>query len=120
MQRWSLALVCLLLLIGPAAEAGDHECARRFALSVGFGSFDERDSDVMLREDGEPGNPTIGWAASEQVAAALGFDVRPGLTVHLNYARLDYDFGADLGPMWKLSSGGGRTHPEPPPRFTVP
>jgi hypothetical protein len=103
MQRWLLALVALLLLIGPAAQAGDHEGARRFAFSVGFGSFDERDSDVMLRKDGEPGNPIIGWATSEQVAAAFAFDVRPGLTVDLSYARLDYDFGADLGLMWKLS-----------------
>jgi len=96
MQRWPLALVALLLLIGPAAQAGDHEGARRFAFRVGFGAFDERDSDVMLRKDGEPGNPIIGWAASEQVAAAFAFDVRPGLTVGLSYARLDYDFGADL------------------------
>ena len=65
MQRWSLALVTLVLLIGPAAQAGDHEGARRFAFSVGFGSFDERDSDVMLRKDGEPANPIIGWATSE-------------------------------------------------------
>ncbi len=96
MRRLSLAVVVLLLLIGPAAEAGDHEGARRFAISVGAGAFDELGSDVMLRKDGEPGNPIIGWMGSDQVAAALAYDVLPGLTVDLSYARLDYDFGTDL------------------------
>jgi hypothetical protein len=96
MQRFSLALVVVLLLIGPAARAGDHEGARRFTVSVGVGSFDEQGSDVMLRKDGAPGNPIIGWMGSGQVAAALAYDLRPGLTVDLSYARLDYDFGSDL------------------------
>ena len=96
MQRLSLVLVALLSLIGPAAQAGDHEGARRFAISIGIGTFDEQGSDVMLRKDGGPGNPIIGWMGSEQVAAALAYDVRPGLTVDLSFARLDYDFGTDL------------------------
>jgi len=96
MRRLSLALVAVVLLIGPAAQAGDHDGARRFALSVGVGTFDEQGSDLMLRKDGEPGNPIVGWMGSDQVAAALAFDVRPGLTVDLSYARLDYDFGSDL------------------------
>ncbi|MDH3816217.1 MAG: hypothetical protein OEV48_17110 [Acidobacteriota bacterium] len=96
MQRLSLALVALLLLIGQAAQAGDHQGAKRFALSVRVGAFDEQGSDVMRRKDGEPGNPIIGWMGSEQVAGALAYDVRPGLTVDLSYVRLDYDFGSDL------------------------
>jgi len=96
MRRLSLAVVAVVLLIGPAARAGDHEGARRFAISVGVGAFDEQGSDVMLRKDGGPGNPIIGWMGSGQVAAALAFDLLPGLTVDLGYARLDYDFGSDL------------------------
>jgi hypothetical protein len=96
MRRLSLALVAVLLLIGQAAQAGDHEGARRFTISAGVGSFDEQGSAVMLRKDGGPGNPIIGWKGSEQVAAALAFDLRPGLTVDLRYGRLDYDFGSDL------------------------
>jgi hypothetical protein len=95
-QRLSTAVVTLLLLIGPAAEAVDHEGARRFAISVGVGSFGEQGSDLMRRKDGEPGNPIIGWKTSDQVAAALAFDASPGLTVDLSYVRLDYDFGTDL------------------------
>lgn len=96
MRQLSLVLVALLLLIGPVAGAGDHQGARRFAISVGVGAFDEQGSDAMLRKDGEPGNPIVGWMGSDQVAAAFSFDVRPGLTVDLGYARLDYDFGSDL------------------------
>ena len=96
MQRLSLALVALLLVVPTAAQAGDHEGARRFAISVGAGTFDEQGSDVMLRKDGEPGNPIIGSMGSDQVAAALAYDVRPGLTVDLSYVRLDFDFGTDL------------------------
>jgi len=96
MRRLSLAVVAVVLLIGPAARAGDHEGARRFAISVGVGSFDEQGSDVMLRKDGGPGNPIIGWMGSGQVAAALAFDLLPGLTVDFGYGRLDYDFGSDL------------------------
>jgi hypothetical protein len=107
MRRLSLALVALLLLIEPAAQAGDYQGAKRFAISVGVGSFDEQGSDVMLRKDGEPGNPIIGWMGSDQVAGAVGYDVRPGLTVDLSYARLDYDFGSDLvmtGPDGEFAS----------------
>jgi len=60
MQRMSLALVFVLLLIGPEARAGDHEGAKRLAISVGIGSFDEQGSDVMRQKDGAPGNPIIG------------------------------------------------------------
>ena len=96
MRRLSVGFVALLVLIGPVARAGDHEGARRFAVSVGAGAFDEQGSDVMLRKDGEPGNPIIGSMGSDQVAAGLAYDVRPGLTVDLSYVRLDYDFGTDL------------------------
>jgi hypothetical protein len=96
MRRLSLVFVAVLLLIGPVAEAGDHDGARRFAVSIGLGSFDEQGSDVMLRKDGEPGNPIVGWTGSDQVAAGLSYDFLPGLTVDLSYARLDYDFGSDL------------------------
>ncbi len=96
MRRLSFAVVALMLLIGPAAWAGDHDGARRFAISVGVGAFDEQGSGIMLRKDGEPGNPIIGWTGSDQVAAAFAYDVSPGLTVDLSYARLDYDFGTDL------------------------
>ncbi len=96
MRRLSLAVVALMVLIGPAVWAGDHDGARRFAISVGIGTFDEQGSDIMLRKDGEPGNPIVGWMGSDQVAAAFAYDLRPGLTVDLSYARLDYDFGTDL------------------------
>jgi hypothetical protein len=96
MRRLSLALVAVLLLIGPEARAGDHDGARRVAIGVGVGTFDEQGSDLMLRKDGEPGNPIIGWMGSDQVAADFAYDLGPGLTVDLSYARLDYDFGTDL------------------------
>ena len=96
MQRFVLALVAPWLLIGSLAEAGDHPGAKRFAIGVAAGSFDEQGSDVMLRKDGEPGNPIIGWKGSDQVAGGLAFDVLPGVTADLSYARLDYDFGTDL------------------------
>jgi hypothetical protein len=96
MRRLSLALVAVLLLIGPEARAGDHDGARRFAISLGVGTFDEQGSDLMLRKDGEPGNPIIGWMGSDQIAASFAYDVRPGLTVDLSYDRLDYDFGTPL------------------------
>lgn len=96
MQRLSLVLVPVVLLVGAAVQAGDHGRARRIAISVGVGSFDEQGSDLMRRKDGEPGNPVIGWMGSDQVAAGLAYDVSPGLTVDLSYARLDYDFGTDM------------------------
>jgi hypothetical protein len=96
MRRLSLVFVAVLLLIGPVAEAGDHDGARRFAVSIGVGSFDEQGSDIMLRKDGEPGNPIVGWTGSDQIAAGLSYDFLPGMTVDLSYARLDYDFGTDL------------------------
>jgi hypothetical protein len=96
MQRPLLAFVAVLMLIGPAAQAGDHEGAKRFAISVGVGAFDEQGSDLMRRKDGEPGNPIIGWMGSDQVGAGFAYDLRPGLTVDLSYVRLDYDFGTPL------------------------
>jgi opacity protein-like surface antigen len=96
MQRLALTLIALLLLIGPLAQAGDHPGAKRFAITIGIGSFDEQGSDVMLRKDAEPGNPIVGWKGSDQVGAGLGYDVLPGVTLDLSYARLDYDFGTDV------------------------
>lgn len=96
MQRASLALFALVVLIVPGAQAGDHQGAKRFAINVAVGSFDEQGSDLMRRKDGEPGNPIIGWKGSDQVAAGLAYDLSPGLTIDLSYARLDYDFGTDF------------------------
>jgi hypothetical protein len=64
MQRLSLAVVALLLLIGPAADAVDHEGARRFAIAVGVGSFGEQSSDLMRRKVGRSGctvGSDVGW-----------------------------------------------------------
>lgn len=96
MQRLSCALVVLLLLTGPTAHASTSDRPKRFAVSLRAGTFDEQGSGVMLRKDGEPGNPVIGWLGSDQFAAALAFDVLPGLTLDLSYVELDYDFGSDL------------------------
>jgi hypothetical protein len=96
MRRLCFALVVLLLPIGSAAHAGDTGRPKRFAVSLRAGAFDEQGSSVMLRKDGEPGNPVIGWMGSEQVAAGLEIEVLPGLTLDLSYAQLDYDFGSDL------------------------
>lgn len=96
MLRLLSQLSAFLLLIGPAAQAGDHPGAKRFAISAGVGSFDEQGSNVMLRKDGAPGNPIVGWMGSDQVAGGLAYDLRPGVTVDLSYARLDYDFGTDF------------------------
>jgi hypothetical protein len=96
MRRLFASLAMLLVVVGSTAEASDHPGAKRFTISVRAGSFDEQGSGVMLRKDGEPGNPLLGWKASDQVAGALAFDIRPGLTLELCYARLDVDFGSDL------------------------
>jgi hypothetical protein len=96
MRRLPVALVVLLLLIGPVAHAGNPDRPKRFAVSVRAGGFDEQGSDVMLRKDGGPGNPIIGWMGSDQVAAAVALDVCPGLTLDLSYVQLGYDFGSDL------------------------
>lgn len=96
MKRLAPLLVVLLLATVPAATAGDPGAARRLHVSLRAGGFDEQGSSAMLRKDGGPGNPIIGWKGSEQVAAGLGFEVRPGLTLDLSFARLDFDFGSDL------------------------
>jgi hypothetical protein len=96
MRRLAFVWVVLLLPIGPPARAGDSDRPKRFAVSLRAGIFGELGSDVMQRKDGEPGNPVIGWMESDQVAAALAFDVRPGLTLDLSYVQLGYDFGTDL------------------------
>jgi hypothetical protein len=96
MHRPLCALSALLLLIVPGVQAGDHEGAKRLAISVAVGSFDEQGGGLMLRKDGEPGNPLVGWMGSDQVAGGLAYDLVPGLTIDLSYARLDYDFGTDF------------------------
>lgn len=96
MRRLSCALIFLLLLTSSAAHAGNPDRPKRFAVSLRAGTFDEQGSDVMLREDGAPGNPIIGWMGSDQFGTAVAFDVLPGLTLDLSYVQLDFDFGSDL------------------------
>jgi len=96
MRRFACALAVLLLSLVPAAHAGGPDGPKRFHVGLRVGGFDEQGSSVMLRKDGEPGNPVVGWKGSEQVAAALGFEVRPGLALDLSFARLEFDFGSDL------------------------
>lgn len=96
MRRLLSGLAVLVLAVAPAADASDHPGAKCFAIGVRAGGFDEQGSGVMLRKDGEPGDPLLGWKGSEQVAGALAFDIRPGVTLDLSYARLDVDFGSDL------------------------
>lgn len=91
-----LVVVALLLSTGRAAFAGDPNRARRFHVSLRAGGFDEQGSAGMLRGDGAPGNPRVGWKGSEQFGAALGFEVRPGLTLDLSAIRLQFDIGSDL------------------------
>lgn len=96
MRRTPHALFALCVLIASVVQAGDHPGAKRFAINLAAGAFDEQGSDLMRRKDGGPGNPIIGWKGSGQVAGGLGIDVLPGVTVDLGYARLDYDFGTDF------------------------
>jgi hypothetical protein len=46
------------------------------------------DSPVLLSKDGEPGNPVLGWAGSQQAGAALGFEILPGLTLDVGGAEV--------------------------------
>ena len=97
MQRLSLTLVALLLLIEPVAQAGDHPGAKRFAITIGIGSFDEQGSDVNVADTGRQLLGVDDIDTGSQSSAGFG-------------ARIDYRFGrsactigANVGWMWKLS-----------------
>lgn len=94
----AFALCGLALAAGTAGHAGGPERPMRYAVSLRAGGFDEQGTGGMLRKDGAPGNPLVGWKASEQVAAAVSFEARPGVTLDLSLVRLDFDFGSDLLP----------------------
>ncbi len=98
MRCLGLALVVLALSLGSAADAAEPDRPKRWSVSLRAGGFDEQGSAGMLRRDGAPGNPVLGWKGSPQVGAAVAFDVRPGVTLDLSAARLDFEFGSDLVP----------------------
>jgi hypothetical protein len=91
-----VVLSILAVLVAPPIRADSPQIPQRFHATARWGTFEDMDSPVLLRKDGEPGNPVLGWAGSQQAGAALGLEILPGLTLDVGYYRLEFDLGSDV------------------------